>query len=74
METYVHNPNKKKHVTASGLCLAARPEERQGVMYSSRVHRMVEEWTTCMRLLSWRRHQGTNPWKEVCFLLMTVKH
>ena len=20
---------------------------------------MVEEWTTCMRLLSWRRHQGT---------------
>jgi hypothetical protein len=28
-------------------------------MYSSRVYRMVEEWTTCMRLLSWRRHQGT---------------
>ena len=28
-------------------------------MYSSRVHRMVEEWTTCMRLLSRRRHQGT---------------
>ena len=41
------------------LCSAARPEERQGVMYSSRVYRMVEEWTTCMRLLSWRRHQGT---------------
>ena len=39
--------------------MAARPEERQGVMYSSRVYRMVEEWTTCMRLLSWRRHQGT---------------
>jgi hypothetical protein len=28
-------------------------------MYSSRVHRMIEEWTICMRLLSWRRHQGT---------------
>jgi hypothetical protein len=28
-------------------------------MHSSRVHRMVEEWTKCMRLLSWRRHQGT---------------
>jgi hypothetical protein len=28
-------------------------------MHSSRVHRMVEEWTTCMPLLSWRRHQGT---------------
>ena len=39
--------------------MAARPEERQGVMHSSRVYRMVEEWTTCMRLLSWRRHQGT---------------
>ena len=36
------------NVTASGLCLAAQPEERQGVMYSSRVHRMVEEWTTYM--------------------------
>ena len=23
------------------------------------VYHMVEEWTTCMRLLSWRRHQGT---------------
>ena len=39
--------------------MAARPEERQGVMHSSRVYRMVEEWTTSMRLLSWRRHQGT---------------
>ena len=70
METYVHNPNKKKHVTASGLCLAARPEERQGVMYSSSVHHMVEEWTTCMRLLSWRRHQGTI--LKSCILILPV--
>ena len=70
METYVHNPNKKKHVTASGLCLAARPEERQGVMYSSSVHHMVEEWTTCMRLLSWRRHQGTV--LKSCILILPV--
>jgi hypothetical protein len=41
------------------MCSAARPGERQGVMYSCRVYCMVEEWTTCMRLLSWRRHQGT---------------
>ena len=40
------------------------------VMYSSRVHRMVEEWSTCMRLLSWRRHQGTV--LESCILILLV--
>ena len=39
-------------------------------MYSSRVHRMVEEWTTCMRLLSWRRHQGTM--LKNCILILPV--
>jgi hypothetical protein len=62
METYVHKQDNSNYLNDnmlhSRLCLAARPE-RQGVMYSSRVYRMVEEWTTCMRLLSWRRHQGT---------------
>jgi hypothetical protein len=31
---------------------------------------MVEEWTTCMRLLSWRRHQGTMLKK--CVLILPV--
>ena len=39
-------------------------------MYSSRVHRMVEEWTTCMRLLSWKRHQGTM--LKNCILILPV--
>ncbi len=39
-------------------------------MHSSRVHRMVEEWTTCMRLLSWRRHQGTM--LKNCILILPV--
>jgi hypothetical protein len=39
-------------------------------MYSSRVHRMVEDWTTCMRLLSWRRHQGTM--LKNCILILPV--
>ena len=39
-------------------------------MYSSRVYRMVEEWTTCMRLLSWRRHQGTM--LKNCILILPV--
>jgi hypothetical protein len=50
--------------------LAARPEERQGVMHSSRVYRMVEEWTICMRLLSWRRHQGRM--LNNCILILPV--
>jgi hypothetical protein len=39
-----------------------------GVMYSSRVYRMVEEWTACMRLLSWRRHQGTMLKNCICLV------
>ena len=39
-------------------------------MYSSRIYRMVEEWTTCMRLLSWRRHQGTMLMN--CILILPV--
>ena len=39
-------------------------------MYSSGVHRMVEEWTKCMRLLSWRRHQGTM--LKNCILILPV--
>ena len=31
---------------------------------------MVEEWTTCMRLLSWRRHQGTM--LKNCVLILPV--
>ena len=31
---------------------------------------MVEEWTTCMRLLSWRRHQGTM--LKHCILILPV--
>ena len=31
---------------------------------------MVEEWTTCMRLLSWRRHQGTM--LKNCILILPV--
>jgi hypothetical protein len=63
------------HVTASGLCLAARPEERQGVMYS----RLVAEYIVwlknglhvhCMRLLSWRRHQGMM--LKNCILILPV--
>jgi hypothetical protein len=34
------------------------------------VYRMVEEWTTCMRLLSWRRHQGTM--LKNCILILPV--
>jgi hypothetical protein len=39
-------------------------------MYGCRVYRMVEEWTTCMRLLSWRRHQGTM--LKNCILILPV--
>jgi hypothetical protein len=39
-------------------------------MYSCRVYRMVEECTTCMRLLSWRRHQGTM--LKNCILILPV--
>ena len=39
-------------------------------MYSSRVQRMIEEWTTCVRLLSWRRHQGTVI--KSCILILPV--
>ena len=39
-------------------------------MYSCRMYRMVEEWTTCMRLLSWRRHQGTM--LKNCILILPV--
>ena len=49
--------------------LAARHEERQEVMYSSRVHRMVGEWTTCMRLLSWRRHRTRTSFLHSSLLL-----
>ena len=31
---------------------------------------MVEEWTTCMRLLSWKRHQGTM--LKNCILILPV--
>jgi hypothetical protein len=31
---------------------------------------MVEEWTTCTRLLSWRRHQGTM--LKNCILILPV--
>jgi hypothetical protein len=34
------------------------------------VYHMVEEWTTCMRLLSWRRHQGTM--LKNCVLILPV--
>jgi hypothetical protein len=59
VDTDDHNDNMLQKKLINRLCSAARPEERQGVMYSCRVYRMVEEWTTYMRLLSWRRHQGT---------------
>jgi hypothetical protein len=39
-------------------------------MYGCRVYRMVEEWTTCMRLLSWRRHQGMM--LKNCILILPV--
>ena len=76
METYVHKQDNSNYLNdnmlqkINKLCSAARPEERQGVMYSSRVYRMVEEWTTCMRLLSWRRHQGTM--LKNCILILPV--
>jgi hypothetical protein len=38
--------------------------------YLSRLYHMVEEWTTCMRLLSWRRHQGTM--LKNCVLILPV--
>ena len=47
---------------------ATRVEAR--IMYSNRVHHMVEEWTTCMRSLSWRRHQGTV--LKNCLLILPV--
>ena len=66
MEIYDHKQDNSNYLNDNMLqkidkqaCSAARPEERQGVMYSCRVYRMVEEWTTCIRLFSWRRHQGT---------------
>jgi hypothetical protein len=31
----------------------------QRCLRSKRNNTMIEEWTICMRLLSWRRHQGT---------------
>ena len=31
---------------------------------------MVEEWTTCIRLFSWRRHQGTM--LKNCILILPV--
>ena len=49
METYVHKQDNSNYLNdnmlqkINKLCSAARPEERQGVMYSSRVYRMVEE-------------------------------
>jgi hypothetical protein len=75
METYVHKQDNSNYLNNDmlqqvGCVLAARPEERQGVMHSSRVHCMVEEWTTCMRLLSWRRHQGTM--LKNCILILPV--
>ena len=76
METYVHKQDNSNYLNdnmlqkINKLCSAARPEERQGVMYSSRVYRMVEEWTTCMRLLSWRRHQGMM--LKNCILILPV--
>ena len=76
METclYVHKQDNSNYLNDNMLqhvgCLSARPEERQGVMYSSRIHRLVEEWTTCMRLLSWRRHQGTM--LKNCILILPV--
>ena len=48
METYDHKQDNSNYLNdnmlqkINKLCLAARPEKRQGVMYSSRVYRMVE--------------------------------
>jgi hypothetical protein len=45
METYVHKQDNSNYLNdnmlqkINKLCSAARPEERQGVMYSSRVYR-----------------------------------
>ena len=48
METYDHKQDNSNYLNDNmllkiiKLCLAARLEERQGVMYSSRVYHMVE--------------------------------